>query len=128
MTRYEFFRKRIAPIAFLIVLGLIAYDACNKEERTRATIVFDYGTAEPRVRAIEAELWMNDARVAQFTRRVALEGGRIGKTKYEVSVPAKDGELRIDVELEGGVRKEVTRAVHIEEGATVTVPLERDLL
>jgi hypothetical protein len=128
VTRYDFFRKRIAPIAFLLVVGLIAYDACNKEERTRATIVFDYGTAEPHVRAIEAELWMNNAKTARFTHRVTLEGARMGKTSFKVSVPDKDGELRIDVELEGGVHKQVIRAVHIEEEATVTVPLERDLL
>jgi len=127
VTRYEFFRKRIAPIAFLLVVGLIAYDACSKEERTRATIVFDYGTVEPQVRAVEAELWMNNAKTAHFKHRVTLEGARMGKTKFEVSVPDKDGELRIDVELEGGVHKEVVRAVHIEEGATVTVPLDRDL-
>jgi hypothetical protein len=127
VTRYDLFRKRIAPIAFLLVVGLIAYDACNKEERTRATIVFDYGTVEPQVRAVEAELWMNNANIAQFTHRVTLEGARMGKTSFKVSVPAKDGELRIDVELEGGVHKQVIRAVHIEEEATVTVPLERDL-
>ncbi|HUS28208.1 MAG TPA: hypothetical protein VMZ53_06855, partial [Kofleriaceae bacterium] len=91
-----------------------------------ATLVFDYGMAEPQVRAIEAELWMNNASVAQF-HRVALEGGHIGATKFQVSLPAKDGELRLDVDMEGGVHKSFTRAIHVEEGATVTVPLERDL-
>jgi hypothetical protein len=126
VTRYDLFRKRIAPIAFVIVLGLIAYDTCNKQERTHATLVFDYGTAEPQVREVEAELWMNNASVAQF-HRVALEGGHIGATKFPVSLPAKDGELRFEVDVEGGVRKTFTRAIHVEEGAVVTVPLERDL-
>ena len=126
MTRYDLFRKRIAPIAFLLVMGLIAYDSCNKQERTHATLVFDYGTVEPQVRQVDAELWMNNASVAQF-HRVALEGGRIGATKFQVSLPAKDGELRFDVDMEGGVHKTFTRTIHVEEGATVTVPLERDL-
>ena len=126
MTRYDLFRKRLAPIAFFIVIGLIAYDTCNKQERTRATIVFDYGTVEPQVRQVEAELWMNNASVAQF-HRVALEGGRIGTTKFPVSLPAKDGELRLDVDLDGGVHKQFKRIVHLEEGATITVPLESDL-
>ena len=126
MTRYELFRKRIAPIAFLLVMAFIAYDSCHKQERTRATIVFDYGTVEPQVRSIEAELWMNNASVAQF-HRVALESGRIGSTKFPVSLPAKDGELRLDVDLDGGVHKQFKRVIHLEEGATITVPLESDL-
>ncbi|HTL35806.1 MAG TPA: hypothetical protein VL326_21900 [Kofleriaceae bacterium] len=126
MTRYDLFRKRLAPIAFFIVIGLIAYDTCNKQERTRATIVFDYGTVEPQVRQVEGELWMNNASVAQF-HRVALEGGRIGDSKFKVSLPAKDGEIRFDIDLEGGVHKTFARTIHVEEGAVVTVPLERDL-
>jgi hypothetical protein len=126
VTRYDLFRKRIAPIAFFIVLGLIAYDACNKQERTHATLVFDYGTTEPQVREVDAELWMNNASVATF-HRVALEGGSIGTTKFELSLPAKDGEIRFEIEMKNGVHNSFTRAIHVEEGATVTVPLELDL-
>lgn len=126
VTRYEFFRKRIAPIAFLVVVGLIAYDACNKQERTRATIVLDYGVAAPEVKAVDAEIWMNNEQVTQF-RRVALEGMQIGVTKFEASLPDVDGEIRIDVDLGAKGHREMTRRIHIEEGATVIVPLERDL-
>lgn len=126
MTRYDFFRKRIAPVAFLIVVGLIAYDACDKQERTRATFILDYGVAEPEVKAVEAEIWMNNEQVTQF-RRVALDGMHIGVTKFEASLPDVDGEIRIDVDLGAQGHREVVRKIHIEEGATVTVPLERDL-
>ena len=126
MTRYEFFRKRIAPVAFLVVVGLIAYDACHKQERTRATIVLDYGAAAPEVKAVEAEIWMNNEQVTQF-RRVALDGMQIGATKFEASLPDVDGEIRIDVDLGDKGHRELTRKIHVEEGATVTVPLERDL-
>ena len=37
MSKYDLFRRRIAPVAFLLALGLIAFDTCGKEERTRAT-------------------------------------------------------------------------------------------
>lgn len=126
MTRYDFFRKRIAPVAFLVVVGLIAYDACNKQERTRATFILEYGVAEPEVRAVEAEIWMNNEQVTQF-RRVALDGMRIGVTKFEASLPDVDGEIRINVDLGPKGVRDLVRRIHIEEGATVTVPLERDL-
>lgn len=126
MTRYDFFRKRIAPIAFLGAVALIAYDTCDKQERTRATFVLDFGSAVNEVRAVEAEVWMRGEQVTQF-RRTALDGGHIGTAKFEGSLPATDGELRVDVELSAGDHRMVTRQIHIDEGATVTIPLEREL-
>lgn len=126
MTRYEFFRKRIAPVAFLIVVGLIAYDTCNKQERTKATFVLDYGAAEADVKAVDAEIWMNNEQVTRFHRE-ALEGMRIGVSKFEASLPDVDGEIRVDVDLGAKGHRELIRKIHIDEGATVTIPLERDL-
>ena len=126
MTKYDLFRRRIAPIAFALALGFIAYDTCQKQQRTSATFVFDYGAAEPDVRSIEAEVWMNGEQVTQF-RRVAPEGGMIGKTELRASLPDTDGELRIDVELVGGAHRDTRRVIHVAEGATVTIQLERDL-
>jgi hypothetical protein len=126
VTRYELFRKRIAPALFLAAVAWIAYDTCDKQERTRATFVLDFGAAESQVRAVEAEIWMNGAQVTQF-RRTALDGGHIGTAKFEGSLPDTDGELRIDVELPNAEHRQITRTIHFAEGATVTIPLERDL-
>ena len=126
MTKYEFFRKRIAPIAFLGGVAFIAYDTCDKQERTHSTFVLDFGSAVNEVRAVEAEVWMNGQQVTQF-RRNALEGGHIGTAKFEGSLPATEGELRLDVELASGNHRTFTRQIHVDEGATVTIPLERDL-
>lgn len=126
MTKYDLFRRRIAPIAFAIAIAFISYDTCNKHERTHATIVVDYGAAERDVHAIEAEVWMNGEQVTQF-RRVALEGAYIGTTQFKASLPDTDGELRVDVELNSGEHRKVTRAIHVTEGAKVSVQLERDL-
>lgn len=125
MSKYDLLRRRIAPIAFGIVIALIAYDACNKQERTHATIVLDFGAAERDVRAVEAEIWMNGEQVTQF-RRVAVNG-RIGTSQFKTSLPDTDGEVRIDVELANGDHRPITRVIHVAEGATVTIPLERDL-
>lgn len=126
MTKYDLFRRRIAPIAFGIAIAFISYDTCNKQQRTTATFVVDYGAAERDVHAIEAEVWMNGEQVTEF-RRVALDGSYIGQTRFKGSLPDTDGELRMDVELTNGEHRKVTRAIHVTEGATVTVQVERDL-
>lgn len=119
------FRRRIAPIAFGVVIAFIAYDTCQKQDRTHATVVLDYGAAEREVRSIEAEIWMNGEQVTKF-RRVAVDG-RIGKSQFKTSLPDTDGEVRIDVELASGEHRPIKRAIHVSEGAVVTIPLERDL-
>jgi hypothetical protein len=126
VSKYDLFRRRIAPIAFALALGYITYDTCNKQQRTSATVVIDYGAAEANVHAIEADVWMNGEQVSHF-RREALAGGSIGKTMFKASLPDTDGELRMDVELTSGEHRNMTRAIHVTEGATISVQLERDL-
>jgi hypothetical protein len=125
VTKYDLFRRRIAPIAFGVAIALIARDSCQKHQRTTATFVLDFGAAAPKVHAVEAEVWMNGEHVATFERNAV--GGSIGPTHFTGSLPANDGELRIDVDLGAGDHRHVVRTVHVEEGATATVPLERDL-
>ena len=126
MTRYDFFRRRIAPVAFVLALGLMAYEMCNKHERTHATFVLEYGVFAKDVRAVEAEVWMNGERVTNF-RRTASEGAYIGASRFDASLPDTSGELRVDVDLASGDRRHVVRRVQIEEGQTVTFDLEPDL-
>lgn len=126
MSKYDVVRRRLAPVAFGLAIVFLAHQTCNKQERTTATFVIDYGVAERDVRAVDAELWMNGEQVTQF-HRVALDGMLIGETRFKASLPDTDGELRLDVELRGGEHRSVTRAIHVSEGATVTIQLERDL-
>jgi hypothetical protein len=125
VSRYDLFRRRIAPVAFGLAIVLIARDACNKQERTHATIVLDYGAAKGNVRAVDVELWAEGELLSQFHRQ-ALEGSTIGTTKFAALSTSKDAELHIDVDL-GTSHKLITRRFHAEEGATVTIPLEDQL-
>lgn len=126
MTKYDVFRRRLAPIAFGLAIAFMAYQTCDQQQRTTATFDIDYGTAEPDVRSIEAQIWMNGEQVTELHRQ-AIDDMSIGKTQFKASLPDTDGELRIDVELRDGERRETTRAIHVTEGGTVTVQLERDL-
>jgi hypothetical protein len=124
---YDLFRRRIAPVAFVLALGFIGWDTCKTHERTHATIVLDLGVAERDVRAIEAEIWMNGEQVTEF-RREAPEGAFIGAARFQTSLPDTEGEVRIDADLASGKRVHMTRTLHLDEGATVTIRLEHDLI
>jgi hypothetical protein len=127
VTRYEFFRKRIAPVLFLGMVGLIAFDTCKKQERHHSTIVIDLGVAEARVKSIEADLIVENEPIGHFERR-ALSETRIGcPCRFETAMPKEDGTLKLTVELEGGERRMLTRHVRAIEGGTVTLQLASDL-
>ena len=128
MTRQDLFRKRIAPILFFGLLGLIAYDFARKQKHAglKATVVIELGEARPRVRALEAELYVRGERVSEY-KRAALPGSKIGECRFEASMPDADGELRITVDL-GGEPRRLTRGVHVEDGATVRVNLAPELV
>ena len=119
MSRYDLFRRRIAPIAFLVAIALIARDSCEKQHRTHATVELDFGDARPRVRAVDVRVVVGDDTVATY-QRTALGAGGIATCRFEAAVPGEDGELRIDVDL-GSEHRQLTRRFHAVEGATVHV-------
>lgn len=65
---------------------------------------------------------MNGDLVSTFHRQAL--GGHLGPTQFAGSLPGKDGELRIDVELVSGLHRAVVRSFHAEDDSTVTIPLE----
>jgi hypothetical protein len=123
VTRYDFFRKRIAPLLFLGMVGVIAYDACQKEERHHATIMIDLGDATPRVKGFTVELVVGSDVISTFERR-ALSGLTIGcPCKFETAMPEESGELRFVVDVDGK-HETRTRKIHVIEGGTTTVKLD----
>lgn len=126
MSRYELFRKRIAPIAFFLAIVLIARDSCMKEQRTHATFVLEPGAAAHEIRSVEADLYVSGNQLTAF-RRTAPSGAYIGPMRFQVALPEKDAELKLDVDLGERGHRTFTRHVHADEGATVTVPLDSDL-
>ncbi len=125
MSRYDLFRRRIAPIAFFLAIGLIARDSCEKNHRTHTTVEIQLGEARPQVRAVDVDVVIGGETVARF-HRAALPGAMIGPCRFELALPADDGELRLDVDL-GAEHRRLTRAFHAIEGSTTSVPIERDL-
>ena len=120
MSRYDLFRRRLAPIALFIALALIAKDSCDKDH-TRATVDIQFGAEKARVRAVEAEVWIGSEHLSTF-RRAAQPGALIGPCRFEVGLPERDGELRIDVDL-GESEKRITRRFHALDDATISVTI-----
>jgi hypothetical protein len=121
VSRYDFFRRRIAPIAFFLAIALIARDSCEKQHRTHATVELDFGDARPRVHAVDVRVVVGADTVATY-QRTALGAGGIATCRFDTAVPDEDGELQIDVDL-GTEHRQLTRRFHTIEGATVHVPL-----
>lgn len=113
------------PVVFGVVIVLMSRESCHKAERTEATYVLSFGAAEPNVKTVDAEMWMNGEKVSQF-HHTAL-GDHIGQPQFHGSFPDHDGELRLEIELRSGQHRNLVRRVHADDDATVTVNLDYDL-
>ena len=121
----QLFKRRVLPIAFICGMAVLIQKTCNGQTRTHATIVLDLGAAASTVRSIDAELVVSSDSNAQFHRK-ALPELAIGPCQFEVSMPADDGELTIDVDL-GTTKKHLVRRIHASDGATIQIPLGPEL-
>jgi hypothetical protein len=125
VTRYELFRKRIAPVLFLGMVALIAYDACQKEERTHTTIVLDFGDEASEVREVDAQLFSGGELIGKYYR-TAPAGQTIGPCSFETALPTETVTLEIQVQLDKRHRS-ITRTLRPIEGSTTTVKLGDEL-
>ena len=121
MSRYDLFRRRIAPIALVLAIALIARDSCEKNKRTHATVELTFGANQPSVHAVDVDVVVGGETVATF-HRAALPDRTIGRSVFELSVPEDDGEFRIDVDL-GTTHQRLTRRFHAIEGSTMVVAI-----
>lgn len=126
MSRYDLFRKRIAPIAFFLAIGLIVRDSCQKEQRTHATVALAFGAQKARVRAVDVEIVVGSETLATF-RRVATPGAQIGPCQFPASLPNEDGELKIDLDL-GDVHQKLTKHFHAIDGGMILISISDEEL
>ena len=122
MSRYALFRRRLAPIAVILAVGLVGHEQCTKMHRTHATVVLDFADVAPRVVSVDAEVKIGDESAAIFHRAAKP----IGTCKLELALPVDDADLQVDVDV-GGQVKRIHRKLHLDEGAVITVPLAREL-
>ena len=117
MSRYDLFRRRIAPIAFGVAIVLLARDACNKEERVHATMVFDVGAGR-HVEGLAVELTSDGSLESRFTH-----GAFSGSVQQDIVLSAPDGVASIELDVGNAEPRRTTRHFHAEEGSTVTIQI-----
>lgn len=120
MSRYDLFRKRLAPVAFGLAIVLIARDSCNAEKRTHATVVFELGPASKAV-GLDADLVVGQDTVGTF--HADATDKRV--LTYDISLPndSGDGEMQIDLTMVDGTHAKTNRHFRAAENSTVTIPL-----
>jgi hypothetical protein len=108
VSRYDLFRRRIAPLAFFVAIALIARDSCEKDKRTHTTVELELAD-RPSVRTVDVEVFAVTGssgasavgdRVAAF-HRAALTGAPIGPVRLDLALADEDAELRIDIDRGG---------------------------
>lgn len=121
MSRYDLFRRRIAPVALFLALGLIVRDTCEKDKRTHTTVELQFGADKPRIRSVDVDVVVGGDTIARF-HRAALPDSTIGPCRFPLALPEDDGELRIDVDL-GASHHRLTRRFHAVEGSAMLIPI-----
>jgi hypothetical protein len=122
VSRYDLFRRRIAPLAFFVAIVLLARDSCEKDKRTHTTVELELAD-RPSVRAVDVEVFTTSgaARVAAF-HRAALTGAPIGPVRLDLALADEDAELRIDIDR-GDQHQLLTRRIHAIEGSTTLISI-----
>ena len=124
MSRYDLFRKRLAPIAFVLAIGLLVRDSCQKDQRTHTTFELAFAAPQAKIHAVDISVVLDNETFATF-HRAALPGGTIGACRFLAALPAADGELRIDVDL-GDHHQQLTRMFHTIDGSTTIIHIPDD--
>ena len=129
MSRYDLFRRRIAPLAFFLAIALIARDSCEKDKRTHTTVELELSDRAS-VRTVDVEVFAVGGssssspigdRVAAF-HRAALTGAPIAPVRLDLALAVEDAELRIDIDR-GDQHQLVTRRIHVIEGSTTLISI-----
>jgi hypothetical protein len=124
VSRYALIRKRLAPIAFFLAIGLLVRDNCQKQQRTHTSIELAFASEQPKIRAVDIGVVINNETFATF-HRAALPGSLIGPVRFQAALPADDGELHIDIDL-GDHHQQLTRRFHAVEGSAMIVHIPDD--
>jgi hypothetical protein len=123
---WDTFRKRIAPVALMIALVLLATRTCSTEI-ARVEMALDFGAAAERVRQVRVDMFpRGEERSVLFFERAYGERGVTSPPSLEAQLDAGTHEMLFEVVLDDGLRR-FTRIVEVTDQATITVKLERDL-
>jgi hypothetical protein len=121
-SAYDLFRSRIAPVAFVIALILLATHTCQSEPAS-VTFYFDFGGRGAPVRVLEVEMLRGDdpEPVANFKEHFS-SSRPASRSRWKLKLDGGTYRLRIRVETAVKTHR-LERTVKVTDGAAITVPL-----
>lgn len=119
-TRYQVFRRVIAPVALIAALALLAYDTCGAEQDAEVRFAVDFGDTAPEVRHVRIDLWRGDDSIGFFERRFG-EAGVVEPVRWRQVVPGGALEATISVTLAGGEIVPMRKPLRAPEDGEVTI-------
>jgi hypothetical protein len=100
-TRYQVFRRIVAPVALIAAIAVLAYDTCGAEERAEVRFAVDFGDSAKDVRHVRIDLWSGDDSIGFFEKRFG-EAGATEPVRWKQVVPGGALEATINLTLAGG--------------------------
>lgn len=123
---YDIFRKRIAPVAFLVAILALGTRTC-KADMAEVTLTVDFGSAAADVRSIRVDLYRGDDVEPVVTLERAY-GDAGATTRPVLEAQLDSGSYRVDMSVGTTTgQRYVTRSVELSDQSNVTVTIERDL-
>ena len=122
-STWDIVRKRIAPVAFLLALVVLATRTCGSETAS-VELVFDPGAARDRLVRLHVDVHRpgdDGAPVAYFD---SAAGPRM---RWTLQLDPGDYRLAFRATLAGGEVRRFDRTIVAEDNAVVTLSLERSL-
>jgi hypothetical protein len=116
-SRYQRFRRIVAPLALVAALAVLAQETCRGEDRAEVSFALTLGPAAADVRHVRVDLWADGASVGFFEAE-ASPGRPLG---WRQPVPAGALEATIAITLHDGRVVELRRRIFASAGAQVTI-------
>lgn len=124
---YDIFRKRVAPIAFLIGLVVLGTRTCSTE-MAEVELTFDFGSAAADVRSLRVDVFREGESIGAITfERHYGDDGAKSDPRVEATLDAGTYHVAFSVVMKDG-RRRFDRTMTINDRAAVTLSLERDLI
>jgi len=112
-SRYEAIRRRLAPVAMILGIGVLVWQMCKAPDRALVTLTVDLGSAASVVSEIDVVIREGNDVVGQIRRK---QGGPHPMSPMITQLNLPLGLLSADFEVDaGGRRHQLTRKIEVRE-------------
>jgi hypothetical protein len=123
-SRYARFRRRLAPVALVIAIGVLVHENCKGKQAAGQAIELRFGAHRAEVTRVRADVLVGGTPVAHFERD--LTAGGDAPVALRALTEDDPAVIVVDLATTHGPRR-VTRDLAPDPGATIVVDLSREL-